>query len=158
MFRLVVAYKSQSAWFGKSEKLLPSFKCSFLSIWRKRYLLETLSQLFLIKMKLAVLTVALLLCAVLATTVTAAPSDERGKNFSCFYMLLYPCSFYLSWHHVRIVTEQLDWNIPDTAQCYCNSLGCVCLPFIGCIACEQVQTQREPGTLFYCYFTHAHSI
>ena len=91
----VVTYKSQSAEFGKSDKLLPSFKCSFLSIWRKRYLLETLSQLFLIKMKLAVLTVTLLLCAVLATTVTAAPSDERGKNFSCFYMLLYPCSFLL---------------------------------------------------------------
>ena len=103
VFRLVVAYKSQSAGFGKSDKLLPSFKCSFLSIWRKRYLLEILSQLFLIKMKLAVLTVALLLCAVLATTVTAAPTPPSdGKNFSCFYMLLYPCSFYLSWHHAYI--------------------------------------------------------
>ena len=50
---------------------------------RKIYLLETLlSRLFLIEMKLAVLTVALLLCAVLATTVTAAPSGEKGKNFS----------------------------------------------------------------------------
>ena len=50
--------------------------------------LKTLSQLFLIEMKLVVLTVALLLSAVLVTTVTAAPNGEMGKNFSCFYMLL----------------------------------------------------------------------
>ena len=37
-------------------------------------------------MKLVVLTTALLMCAVLATTITAAPSGERGKNFS-FYTL-----------------------------------------------------------------------
>ena len=66
-----------------------------LNLEKKRYLLETLSQLFLIKMKLPVVTVALLLCAVLATTVTAFIRDEERKNFSCFYnhamYLLCPC-------------------------------------------------------------------
>ena len=104
------------------------------------------SQQELIVMKLVVLTTALLLCAVLqATTVTAAPSDERGKNFSCFYMLLYPCSFYLScFMH----------NTVQAAQCpdFCRFIPLFIRSATGCGGCGLVQTQRKPGTLFNCFY------
>ena len=112
------------------------------------------SQQELIVMKLVVLTTALLLCAVLqATTVTAAPSDERGKNFSCLYMILYPCSFYLScFMHIQF--RQLSVPIFVLPYLFTYALHLVVMvvdwfrPSVNKVLYLAAST---------CYFTHVHS-
>ena len=65
----------------------------FHSASQTKYILQVYpSQQDLIVMKLVLLTTVLLLCAVLATTVTAAPSTKLGKNtYSSYHLYLLAC-------------------------------------------------------------------